>query len=427
MEKKEKIFIVLATAIILIAIFIAFIISNSQKVPPEVLVQNEDRKVVNAVMGGYTWKVFGTNVIADAVDLKTLDYSTENTIVSKTGEMLTLSTTEKFSVQEINCFEIGSDNIVNALARNNETGNYFTMNVPELEGAYLCIFKLEYYGKGSAEYAIKIVVTDENVYEVSDIISYKNTDILSTDNIKGILSKLPYANKLNGIIINGANGLASIKIKYEENSIEKEDLLNNTIALFALIPELDSVTYAVNPLKDDIYYTRDEVNNLLERNVLEYAENTELWTKEIIYKEQVSKYNNDISIYASVINTALSNLKENEIGKYVAIDITENSTSGEISMNEYDVKILLDELSAEYELVLNVNKEEFINKNGSLVLVQINEKTVDGAYIVNVEIENANNKKSTYVYKATKEVDSVKIENYDSTLETAVENSGDVE
>lgn len=427
MEKKEKIFIVLATAIILIAIFIAFIISNSQKVPPEVLVQNEDRKVVNAVMGGYTWKVFGTNVIADAVDLKTLDYSTENTIVSKTGEMLTLSTTEKFSVQEINCFEIGSDNIVNALARNNETGNYFTMNVPELEGAYLCIFKLEYYGKGSAEYAIKIVVTDENVYEVSDIISYKNTDILSTDNIKGILSKLPYANKLNGIIINGANGLASIKIKYEENSIEKEDLLNNTIALFALIPELDSVTYAVNPLKDDIYYTRDEVNNLLERNVLEYAENTELWTKEIIYKEQVSKYNNDISIYASVINTALSNLKENEIGKYVAIDITENSTSGEISMNEYDVKILLDELSAEYELVLNVNKEEFINKNGSLVLVQINEKTVDGAYIVNVEIENANNKKSTYVYKATKEVDSVKIENYDPTLETAVENSGDVE
>ena len=63
MEKKERIFIVLATSLILLSIFVAFIISNSQKVPPEVLVQNEEQKIVSAIMGGYTWKVFGTNHI----------------------------------------------------------------------------------------------------------------------------------------------------------------------------------------------------------------------------------------------------------------------------------------------------------------------------------------------------------------------------
>ena len=45
--------------------------------------------------------------------------------------------------------------------KNNETGNYFTINVPEIEGAYLCKFSLNYFSKGSAEYAVKIVVTSK--------------------------------------------------------------------------------------------------------------------------------------------------------------------------------------------------------------------------------------------------------------------------
>ena len=118
MEKKERIFIVLATSIILLSIFVAFIISNSQKVPPEVLVQNEEQKIVSAVMGGYTWKVFGTNIIADSVDLKSLEYTSANTIVTKPGDMITISTTEKFSVQSLECFGINLDNLVEIQTKN---------------------------------------------------------------------------------------------------------------------------------------------------------------------------------------------------------------------------------------------------------------------------------------------------------------------
>lgn len=427
MEKKERVFIVLATTLILLAIFIAFLISNSQKVPPEVLVQNEERKVASAVMGGYTWKVFGTDIIADAVDLKTLDFSIENTMVSKTGEMLTISTTEKFSVQDLECFLINSDTTTNVLAKNNETGNYFTMNVPELEGTYICLFKLDYFGKGSAEYAVKLVVTDDNVYDVSDIIDYKNTDVLNVNNVKAILNKLPYSKSLEGIIVNGATQESNMKIKYNETSITKEDLLNNTIAVFALVQNLDNITYQINPLKDDIYYTRNEVNNMLGRNVLEYAEDKELWTKEVIYKEKTTKQNNGIDVYVSVINTALANLKENEIGNYVAIDITENNTSGEILLNEYDVEALLNELSEEYEVVLNVNKNEFVNREGVLVTVKLTGKISDLSYAVTVELEGAKNRKLEYSYKTIMSGDSIAIENYQPSMENLEANSENVE
>ena len=44
--------------------------------------QNEERKTAEAVLGGYTWKVFGNDIIADSIDLKTIDYSSKNTIIS---------------------------------------------------------------------------------------------------------------------------------------------------------------------------------------------------------------------------------------------------------------------------------------------------------------------------------------------------------
>ena len=83
MDKKEKIFIVSVTLVILVAVFIMFLVSNSQKLPPEVLIENEEHKVVTAVMGGYRWKVFGSETIADSLDITSLEYTSNNTIISK--------------------------------------------------------------------------------------------------------------------------------------------------------------------------------------------------------------------------------------------------------------------------------------------------------------------------------------------------------
>ena len=138
---------------------------------------------------------------------------------------------------------------------------------------------------------------------------------------------------------------------------------------------------------------------------------------------------NDINIYSSVINTALANLKENEIGKYVAIDISGNNTSGEILLNEYDIESLLDELSEEYDVVLNVNKNEFINRDGILVTVNLNEKISDESYAITVELEGTKNKKLEYSYKVIKSGEDITIENYDPSIETInlETNSGNIE
>lgn len=419
MEKREKIFVVLITVLILLGIFIAFIISNSQKTPPEVLVQNENRKIVSATLGGYTWKVFGTNILADSVDLKTVDFSSKNTIVSKTGEALTLSTTEKFSVQNVSYYKKLSEEMIETTARNNETGNYFTINAPELEGTYICLFNLDYYNKGTAEYAVKIVVTDEDIYDIDNIIEYKNTDLLNLENVKNIIKKLSYAEKYKGIIINSINSSKNIKINYENIDVEKSDLFNNSVALFALIPNLNSVTYDVNSLKEDIFFTREEINNSIGRNVLEYVENIELWNKEIIYKEKITEYTNEVAIYTSAISTALANLNENDIGEYIAIDLSENNTSGEVSLNEFELNNVLDELSKEYNCILNVNKDEFINKNGTLVIVKISNNDVN-SYIIDVEINVSNNQTLEYSYIAFVDGNSVSIINNELILENDI-------
>ena len=383
MEKKEKIFIVIATIIILIGIFIAFIISNSQKVPPEVMIQNVNGKKASCIIGGYEWKVFGNTIIADAIELKNADYSIDNTIVSKTGDTLTLLVTEKYTVEKVEYVSNLTNEIFETSAKSNEAGGYFTIVSPELEGTYICVFKLNFNNKGSAEYGVKVVVTDENIYDVENIISYKDTELTDILKVRELIGKLPYAKELSGIMIDNISDTSSLIIRYDNLyiNIEKEDLLNNTVALFALIPNLNSVIYEIgrneiNSSKEKIYYSRDEVNNLISRNVLEYAENIELWTKEIIYEEKPS-YNNYITIYRSTIETMLSKLSEKELGKYVAIDIINDhisgdlEISGDITLNEYDIKTLLRELNSEYNLVLNVDSNKFDNREGTLVKVRI--------------------------------------------------------
>lgn len=420
MERREKFLIVLITIVILLGIFIAFIVSNSEKTPPEVLIQNEEKKTAEAVLGGYTWKVFGNNIIADAVDLKTIDYPSDNTIVSKTGEVLTLSTTEKFTVQEIVFLETISNQEIEAITKTNEVASYFTVNAPMLEGTYLCLFKLEYDGKGTAEYAVRVVITDENIYDVKEIIEYKNTAITDITAIKAILTNLPYSDALSGITINTVDIPKSLNIKFANLSIDRDDLINSSVALFTLIPDLDFISYETNSLEEDIYYSRDEINNLMDRNVLEYAENSELWLREVIYKDQNFKSNNYVTIYSSVISSSLANLSEKEIGKYVAIDINENNVSGEIILNEFDKKELLKRINNEYESVLMVNGNEYEKQGGTILYVTLTEKLDETTYLVNVRIESADNKNYTYTYKATMDGNTVGIDSY-------VENSGDQE
>lgn len=396
----------------------AFIVSNSKKTPPKVLVANEERVVSEAIMGGYTWKVFGSNIIADSIDLKTLEYTSENTLLSKPGKLLTLSAEEKFFVKDAKYINILSKEEETATYKSDEASTYYFVNAPEIEGSYLFLINLEYYGKGEAEYAIKVVVTDENIYDVKKIVKYKDTDIFDIVKIKEILNELPYSNKLDGITINTVDIPTSINVKYDNISVNKKDLLNNTIALFSLIPNLEFITYDTKVDAESIYYTRTEINNIMNRNTIEYAKDTELWLKEVIYKEKEVKENNYITVYTSAISSSLSNISEIEIGKYIAIDLGENNVSGDI--NEFDKKVILKNLNNEYENILLVDGSKFNNEKGTIIFVNLLENDDNTNSNINVKIESSDNKKYDYSYKITPSGDSV-------FLESNIENNIDKE
>ena len=386
----------------------AFIISNSKKTPPKVLVANEERIISEAILGGYTWKVFGSNIIADSIDLKTLEYTSENTVISRPGKLLTLSAEEKFSVKDAKYINILSSEEETATYKSDEASAYYFVNAPEIEGSYLFLINLEYYGKGEAEYAIKVVVTDENIYDVKEMVKHKNTDIFDIVKIKEILNDLPYSNKLAGITINTVDTPKSINVKYDNISVDKKDLLNNTIALFSLIPNLGFISYDTKVDAESIYYTRTEINNMMNRNVLEYVEDTELWLKEVIYKEKNVKENNYITIYTSAISSSLSNFSGNEIGEYIAIDLGENIASGDI--DEFDKKEILKNLNNEYENILLVNGNDFNNQKGTTLFVDLLESDDNIISSINIKIQNSQNKKYDYSYKITQSGDSVFLE-----------------
>lgn len=368
-------------------------------------------------MGGYTWKVFGSNIIADSVDLKTLEYTSENTVVSKPGKLLTFSAEEKFSVKDAKYIKLLTSEEETATYKSDEVSTYYFVNAPEIEGSYLFLINLEYYGKGEAEYALKVVVTDENIYDVKKLIEYKETDISDIVKVKEILKDLPYANSLNGITINIVDEPKTLNIKYNNISADKKDLLNNTIALFALIPNLDFISYNTKHDAENIYYTRTEINNMMDRNVLEYVEDTELWLKEVIYKEQSIDSSEVVTLYSSVISSSLATLSGKEIGEFIAIDVTKNNLSGDMLLNEYDKKELLQNLNEEYETILLVNGQEFENKNGALIYVTLNKKLDELTYIVDVKIINVDKKEYNYSYKVIKN-------DKDIMIESNIENSG---
>ncbi len=401
MDKKEKIFIVAITLVILIAVFLAFLVSNSKKLPPELTVQNVDKKSITSVLGGYSWKVFGNITSTDAIDLKDFEYNTNNTLVSKTNEIITASTTEKFTIQEVKYASTLNGETFDVTSKFDEAGNYFTIYSPELEGTYICLIKLDFYSKGSAEYGFKLVVTDENIYDVDEMLKYRNTKASDLVKVKEILNQLAYSKNISGIVID--SDTKTLSVKYANTPIDdRDDLKNNTIALFALVPELNTIQYEVaNGPVANYSYSRDEINYQIGRDVLEYAIDSDLWKKEVIYGEKEAA-NEDISLYSSLISSALSKISEKDIGEYIAIDINENNTSGEINLSQYDFEKVCKGLMNEQKDWIKLESGDSNHNKGTLIKISVNRAEEENEFILNVTLITSKNNKIDAVYRALK-------------------------
>lgn len=401
MDKKEKIFIVAVTLVILVAIFLAFLVSNSQKLPPEVMAQNTDKKTITSILGEYSWKVFGNKIINDAIELDKYEYSSNNTLVSKTNELITISTTEKFTIQEVKYVSVLNGESFDVTSKFDETGNYFTIYSPELEGTYICLMKLNFYSKGFARYGFKLVVTDENIYDVDELLKYKNTKLSDLLKVEEVLNQLAYAKDISGVIVDSES--KTLSVKYMNNSIDsREDLKNNTIALFALIPELNTIRYEnTNGHALEFLYSREEINYQIGKDVLEYVADSDLWKKEVIYGEKDTT-NEDISLYSSLISTALSKISEKDIGEYIALDIAENNTSGEIDLSQYDFEKVCKSLINENKNWIKLESGDSSHNKGTLIKINVNNAEQENEFIINVTIITSKNNKIEATYRALK-------------------------
>ena len=198
MKNKEKVMIALITVIILVALFMAFLFSNSKKMPSMITVQNEDGKTIEAVLFGYTWKVFGKESVTDAVNPYEFDYPSTNTLLSRTSKSVRLVPEDKVLSIEGNYRQIGSQENEEASFTQISSLNNINVNLPNIEGTFIYVFRLT-YSKGTAEYGFKVVITEENVYEVKDLAKYQDTSIVDFEKVSNLLKSVPYADTVNGI------------------------------------------------------------------------------------------------------------------------------------------------------------------------------------------------------------------------------------
>ena len=361
MKSKEKIMIALITVIILVAIFLAFLFSNSQKTPSKITIQNDDGKTIEAVLFGYTWKVFGKEMIADSVDPYEYDYASSNTILSRTAKNVRILLEDKAMSVEGNYRFIDGQETEEATFSQNSSLNSINVSLPHIEGTYIYVFRLT-YAKGTAEYGFKVVITDENVYEVGELAKFKETSIVDYEGISNLLSSIPYADSVDGITMDEAS--KSMQVRYDVTAIDKEDLLNNAVAMFVLIPELESITYELNSgtKNNEIYYNRTELNHIFNRDISEYANDSESWTKEVIYKETDKRNHSLLEAYATVIHSVFTAAEQNEKSDSLVLII-----SGD-SLDEYNKIGLFELLKEQYKNIVSTTKDITIPKAEKLEL-----------------------------------------------------------
>lgn len=295
MKKGLKIVLKVILALVGVILVLAFLaFSAKSEIVPDIYVTSESGKVALAVRGGYTWNSFSESVVADSIAPEDYVYQNNNVLLVTPGETMTFQNSEnplsqyKFYQLEMKYYDNnGFETVVPATENSKAYADLKHLDVvaPTVEGTYVYHFRFSYYNKGEVSYGLKVVVSSEPNYEIIDLMKYKNTSLKDVASIEEVLNLLPYAKYKDGMIIRTNSKPAELQIDYKTLAVKKEELLNNTIALFTLIPELDFISYHTE--NEVSVYTRNEIENQVGRNLSDYSNNMELWKSEILFKEKV--------------------------------------------------------------------------------------------------------------------------------------------
>lgn len=368
MKKGFKIILQILLALIgavVVLIFLAF--SAKSEIVPDIYVTAENGKVAIAIRGGYKWNSFSESVVADSIAPEDYVYDNNNVLLVTPGEKLTFQNSEnpwnryKFYPLEIKYYDTFGVETVVPNEENSKTFadlKYLEINAPEEEGSYVYNFRLSYYNKGEVSYGLKVVVSAEPNYEIADLIRYKNTSLKDIASIQAILNLLPYSNYKKGIVVRTNSELCELQIDYKSLAIEKEDLSNNTIALFTLIPELELITYQTE--NENWMYTRNEIERLVGRTLKDYANDIELWKSEILFKESIVDENvSRDEIYKAIVRDIFSEELLESSGDILVLDTQSFAENDLLELSDVDRKEILEYASDMAAVVYDMSHEEY--------------------------------------------------------------------
>lgn len=359
---------------------------NSEKIPD--MIASAASAECTLIKGNYNWNAFTQVLKEDNYDY---NFRNENTILVSPGETITITITDTvgtrrlYEVESINYYDPDDNKYVgDHVSIENPIDSYSNrykeqIVMPSKEGTYYYYLNINFFEKGKVEYAFKVVVSVEPNYSILDLINYKGTSLLDTESIQAIINILPYSKNITSIFVKTSENPTKLAINYTEFVVDRNQFNNNVIAIFALIPELDIIECCSNT--ECFYFSRDEMEFMQGRNLLDYAQDAELWEKEVLYKE---KNNLDYTSFEKAINQMISSaLGINSGDKFNMVSIDGNSFKNEGGLNLSDISIrkIYNLLMQYYKNVLDISLENYIQLNYDNDFIMVKSVEIPGRSI----------------------------------------------
>lgn len=389
MDKKSKIIIYVVIVVILLLLISIAVITKFSSSVPGITAYAEGNVTADAIINGYTWNSFLKSTCEESKNVMELQYDNNNTILVKPGEKITLRNsgkdfdTYKFYQEYITFYDKNGNNtsVTEEDAPVKTESKLISFKAPQEDGTYIFDIKVNYHNYGSANYGIKIVVSSLPSYSVENLVKYKNTYIGDASKVNQVLNVLPYKEYRDGLVLRTANKPYELITYYKGLEVEKEALLNNTVAIFALIDNVDIVTYELD--SKSIVFTRKELETILGRDMMEYANNPELWKKELFYNVKETTNKDNLVIYKSLFNSLFSKINSN----YIVVDL---DSFGKIKISDVEKRELLKSLMNDDKIILEASNAEIRQRDsfkGILIYAEQVTETNDGFDITIVKYD----------------------------------------
>ena len=429
MNKVLKVILEVLFILTIIALILLFMMFSARsEIVPDIYVTSTSGKSALAVKGAYVWNSFSESLVVDSITPQEYIYTNTNTLLVTPGEKMVFSNSDK-SVNRYKFYQLemkyyDDTNVLYEIPIVEDSKafadlKYLELNAPEDEGTYIYNFKFSYYSKGEVSYGLKVVVSTEPTYEIDTLIKYRNTKLTDLDTINNILNLLPYSKYKTGIILKSSQ-MKELIINYQEFIMDRKDLVNNIIAIFTLIPELDTITYKTiedSPEKETYTFIRSEIENQIGRSLKDYSNNVELWKKEILFKEKViDEVSQRDTIYKAIIADVISTYEEAEI-KEIFVDTQSFKESEKLYISDVDGYEILDYVSDFSNIVCDIEYSEYKKLNKESLCISLVKMQSMYDYIKNeLSGDNIENSSVAEYIKNTSNVSNIKSTNYENNV-----------